>query len=384
MDELSCLIMQKLERMVEDADPRRIDYKRKTISALFLYAVFLEQGGQRRMADAISRAASISIPIYGGFMWYRVKPLITTLFKKPNPPSLVWVLGLISPRAPWHDEPHDKNMVARRAAAASTASYPEEVCWSVADELLYLAFVDSPQPRGPPRFPQRPEGTRRDITRQVRTLGDVEILTSYLFLVWSEPGPIRSKVLTEMMISIREDFGGIGMGRHREVLTKRLDWILDDLERRWWHRPGFRETKNLLRAKEQYGELKRAVLEVEGGSVNTLTRTSPRLIVLCILKPTNTRRIPHDLHVRFTSPVTVISRSEDLVHILRSTSSPAHRSSSWRLAPSLFLSLRMTRFAWTYLPLPNFPGGQWTSRVDIGHCGALELFFASGFMSPLY
>jgi len=263
------------------------------------------------MLDAISRVARVFIPDYGGLLWYRVQPFVTTLFKKPNPPSLGWVLGLISAHAPWHHEPHDKNMVARRAVAVS---HPEGVCWSVADELLCAAFVDSAGPLAPPMFLQRPEGTWGDITRQVRILGDIEILTSYFCLVWSELGPIDDRYggLTEVLVSIREDFGGIGMGRHREDLTKRLDSILKTLNSGdlWRHHIRFCVGSH-PRTKEQYEELKRVVLEVDEESVNVLTSTSPRLILLSLLTPINTCRIPHDLHVRFASPMTVIPRSEN-------------------------------------------------------------------------
>jgi len=79
--------------MVRVPNPGMIHSKRKAVSALFPYAISLDQGGQRRMVDAISRVARVSISIYGEFMWYRVKPTIAAMFDGPNPPSLNWVLA---------------------------------------------------------------------------------------------------------------------------------------------------------------------------------------------------------------------------------------------------------------------------------------------------
>ena len=115
----------------------------QAISVLLPYAIFLEQCGQQQMFDAISHMAKAIQPVQ--FMWYPVKPFITAMFKEPDPPSINWVLGLISPKVPWHSGPHDRDMVTRQAATTSAALNPEEVHWSVADELLHFAFLDSLQ-----------------------------------------------------------------------------------------------------------------------------------------------------------------------------------------------------------------------------------------------
>lgn len=286
LDEVSLLITQKLENMASDPSPEVIRSKRKAISALFPYAVSLEQGEERRMVDAISCMASATRPC--GFMWYRVMPFITAMFKKPIPPSLNWVLGLISPNVPWQTEPRDKTMVARRAAAAPVFSHPE-IHWSVADELLHDAFIGSLWPRVPPGFSQRPEGAGEDITRQVRSLGDVEILTSYLLLAWSGWGAIddQSGGLTEMLTSIQEDLGGIGTGRHRDDLIQRLDHSLEMLEYGIPERYGLGHHESIAK-QTQYEELKRVLLEIDGEAANTLARMPPRLICFSILTPANT------------------------------------------------------------------------------------------------
>ena len=301
-DEVSLLITQKLESMV-DSDPRQTisKYECRAISALFPYAILLEQGGQQQMLDAISHIAKAMRP--GGLIWYPLRPFITTMFEKPNPPSLNWVLGLISPNVPWHDGPHDKNMIARQAVAASAALNPE-VHWSVADELLHLAFIDSLQPFIPEDLPERPKGTRGDITHKVRALGDFGILEAYLLLVWSEWSNIFDDLpgdLVDMQASIREEFCGIEMFRHRENLIKQLNGVLVGLE----HHDHSRWTG------EQCRELGRVLLEVDEEAVNSLTRKPP---TTCsdLLTPIDMYRIPPDLHVCSPSPIPMILHLESL------------------------------------------------------------------------
>jgi hypothetical protein len=54
--------------------------------------------------------------------------------------------------------------------------------------------------------------------------------SSHTFFVWSEWDCLYDSGLDEMQASIREDFGGIGMGHHREDLIKRLDHVLGQLD----------------------------------------------------------------------------------------------------------------------------------------------------------
>lgn len=220
LDEVSRLIIQKLENMV---DTDLIQGRRKAISVLFPYAVFLERRGQQGMIDAFSRVARASN--YWTFMRRHVKPFIITLFSEPDPPSLNWLLGLISPRILWHNQSHINSIVPWRASAPL---HTEEVCRNVANEVLQIAFTTSQQSITPPFFPRRSKGAEGGVVRQVRALKDLELLKSYLLLVWSEWVYIDdpSGGLAEMQATIREDFGGIGMWRHRKDLIKRLDHVL--------------------------------------------------------------------------------------------------------------------------------------------------------------
>jgi len=300
-------VTQKLESMVEGPNRDSICSKRKAISALFPFAVFLEQSGQRGMIDAISRIAKASDS--GGFMWYHVKSFVTAMFDKSNPPSLNWILGLISPCLYWHDGLRGEDAVSMRAKPASAAPRTGEVGQDTVNRLLRIAFLGFPRP--PYGSSGQPIGTGEDI-RNVRALGDIGILKSYLLLVWLEWGSIDDQFggFAEMKRSIREDFRGIGSGGHRYDLVKRLDHIIQKLHLD--HNPGFGldgYMRTVQRAMGQYMELKRVVLEVEGEAVNVLTRTSPRLVRLSLLILTNAYRISHYLHVCFASRVAVISRS---------------------------------------------------------------------------
>jgi hypothetical protein len=79
---------------------------------------------------------------------------------------------------------------------------------TIAHSRRHLGVVEG-QPSLPPECSGRSRGSSADVVRQIRGLGDIEILKSYLLLVWSEwdhVGDEQSGGLAEMQISIREDF----------------------------------------------------------------------------------------------------------------------------------------------------------------------------------
>jgi len=324
MEEVSSLITQRLETMVKSADQELIRSKHKAISVLFPYVVRLEQSGKQRMVDMSLRAAMALNS--EEFIWHRAKPLIMRLSNTQSPLSLDWLITLASPHVSWHEEPYDGNMVTRWAEAASALPYAEDVGKSVVDTLLHIASVDTlqphipvgiwawlkEQPSLPPECSGRSRGTSGDVVRQVRALGDAEILKSYLLLVWSEWDRIddeQSGGLTEMEVSIREYFSGIEMWRHREDLIKRLDHVLEQLDRGLdhlqRHKPSL-EIHDISRAKVQYNELKRVLLDVGIEAIDALARKPPPLILFGLLTLIYTRRIPLEFHVRSASPVSVI------------------------------------------------------------------------------
>jgi len=291
VEDVSHLITQKLMAMAQAKDQQLLHAKRKAISGLFPYVLWQEQVGQQKMLDALSRAAMTSDSVRS--IWLRVGPYLCTLCNNPNPPSLDQAIVLGSPHVSWRIGPYNENMVTRWAAAASAVPYSEEDGQSVVDTLLQIASVDSLRPHIPvdiwawlkkrPTFPPvchgRSEGTKGDVVRHVRALGDIEVLKSYFLLVWSEWDFVWVDGFGEMCTSIRKDFGGIRMEGHRADLIERLDHVLGQLN--WGflkeHRPNLRE-RNIQRAKEQYGELKKVLLEVDREAMDVLARTSPGLI----------------------------------------------------------------------------------------------------------
>jgi len=199
-----------------------------------------------------------------------------------SPPSLHLIAILASPHVSWHDKPYDGSMVAKWAAAALAVPYTEEVGQNVVDTLLHIASVDSLRPHIPidvwtwlkkqpslsPECSGRSRGSSGDVVRRVRAFGDAEILKSYLLLVWSEWDHIddgQSGGLAEMETSIREDFGGIAMGPHRQDLIERLDRVLGQLDVGLDHpqqdKPSF-DAHHISLAKTQYSELRRVLMEI--------------------------------------------------------------------------------------------------------------------------
>jgi len=202
--------------------------------------------------------------------------------------------------------------------------YTEEVCQSVVDTLLQIASVRhlepyipveiwawlKERPYLPPICTGRWKGTMGRVVRRVRKLGDVEILESYFLLVWSEWDFICRNGFTEIRTSIREDFGGIGMGCRREVLIKRLDHVLGELDRGLEHlkeqNPDLDED-HIPEAREQYEELREVLLEVDKEASEILTRTTFRLISLFnLLTPVDVHRIPLNVHLCTPSPMSIV------------------------------------------------------------------------------
>ena len=310
--------------MAQVGDLDLIECKRKAIIALLPYSVWREQVGDHRMTDAVLGA--VRVPKIGRFMAQSVAALLGEAGR--NIPNRVMVL--MSPHADWGQEPNT-NTVTRWAEAALAVPYTEEVGQSVVDALLQIASNNSLQPYIPvtiwawlkkrPSLPPicrgRSVGTLCDVVRTVRGLGDVEILESYLLLVWSEWDTVYLSGITEMCASIREDLGGIGMGRHREVLIKRLDYILGQLDRGLGHLQQQNPVlggDHIPEAREQYGKLREALLEVDRKASEVLTRTPFRSInSFDLLTPADVYRIPLDVHLGTSSPVHVVPHPRHLI-----------------------------------------------------------------------
>ena len=269
---ISSVIIRNLEKIAIPTGPDSILSERRALAALFPYAIRLEQDGQKSMANAILRAwTSNSMKS----VWDRIGPHIVRLLGKSSTPSLHHAIPLIFPKIPWDDGLRDGNTVMGWDSAASKDPYTEKAGQDVVNLLLLFAHTESllphipieiwtwlkKRPSLPPVCQGRLRGTTPDIVRHIRGLGDIEILKSYFLVVWSEWDSIYPFGLSEMDISIREDFDGIEMKRHRRDLIERLDHILERLE--YFEQRSPLHKNRAQRRKEQYGKLKGVLLEVD-------------------------------------------------------------------------------------------------------------------------
>jgi len=275
MEQISNLITEKMKTMAKAEDYHPLQSKRKAITTLLPYAIRLEKDGQPEMLDTFLHAARASKE--WELTWHRTWKYARRLPHKASPRAFI----LASPHVRWYLLTDDGDLVQEWAAAASVVPYTEEVGQSVVDVLLQIMEVDElaphipvgmwswliRQPSLPPVCYGRFIGTHTYIFRAVRALKDIEILKSYLLLVWSEWGCIQDgNSFKDMCASIWKYFSGNGMGDHRAELVQRLDHILGQLDQGLdylkQHNPQLGRY-DLWRMKSQYKELKEVLLEVE-------------------------------------------------------------------------------------------------------------------------
>ena len=263
--------------MTEACDSNLIISKRKAINALFPYAIYLEQGGQQEMINAILRAARASNSVAsntGKFMWHQVVLYVSRLFEERSPTSLNRVIALILPYVPWDGALNNTIAVTRWAAAASAIPYTEEVGTSVIDALLQVSWVDFLQSQVPidiwswlkrqPSLPPICHGRSKNGPKQVayvRRLGDIDILKSFFILLWMSGYTPHPDSIHSMERSIREDFSGAGMEKHRKDLIEQLDQVVEQWNRRSASSPSDRL---LQEAKRRYTKLRDTLLELDG------------------------------------------------------------------------------------------------------------------------
>ena len=292
MEGVSRVIIQRLKTMVENTGMHgTLCSNYESVSTLLPYAIRLEQCGQQEMIDAIIFTAKILGTI---FRWHRIGAQVASLFDESSPSSLDRVITLISPHVPWYDwGKYTRISVARWAVAVSAVPHSEEVDQSVVNALLQIASqlplrrhipVNvwawlKKRPLLHPVCQGRSGGSSGSVVRHVRGLRDIEILKSYLLLVWSEWDGLDPDGCLEMQALIREDFGGVGMWCHRDDLIEHLDIIQEQLDRGveyfQQHRPWILE-HHIQQTKEQYEGLKNILVDVDKTVMKTLTRTPPR------------------------------------------------------------------------------------------------------------
>ena len=302
--------------------------KHKAITAFFPYAAQQEWDGKNEAFDVLLH--TIRASKQQGFMWHRVGLPITMLLNKENPVSLRQAVILVLPHLPWWNPTINAQFVQLWAGAACAVPCTLDVGQAVVDTLLLIASQDSLQSHIPTdmwswlnKYPSLPptcigssQGTKQTVVQAVRKLGNIEILTSYLLLVWSEWGYLSPDGLEEMRVSIREDFCGVGMGYQRKNLLQHLGHILDQLDLGLEHIQQHNQDlceDDIQSMKGQYGQLKEALLEVDKDVTDVLVRESPRLaVIIGLLTQLGICRVPLKIYVQNPSPMLVIACLEHL------------------------------------------------------------------------
>ena len=295
-------------------DPNEFKSNHKVFATLLPYVIRQERDGQPEMLDAFLHAARASGTSL--IMWRHIYDFFCLLFREATPRAIV----LVSPHIPWSLLAEREDLVQLWVAAASAVQYTEEVAQCVVDTLLRIASEEellryitvdvwswlTKQPSLPPFGLGRFYGSDLHIVKAIRGLGDVEILKSYLLLTWSEWNALLSDVFDEMCASLREDFGGVGMGHHRVDLIQRLDQIPGRLDQGLGRlrrlNPNIMQRRS-KRMKDQYGTLKDILLEV---NLEAISRMSYSIIMLpCILTQADVHRVARNVYVCTSSVVPI-------------------------------------------------------------------------------
>ena len=248
---------------------------RKAIAALFPYTVWQERYRQHPETFNAFLHAANALGSYG-FLWHCVQPFMKTLLNDTSNVSLTRAAMFASPYIHWRRWDF-RDLVQAWVATASTIPKEKELAPSVVDALLQIASSDllppgnhgdvwswlTLRPSLPPICKGRYWGRHPDVMQQVRGLKDIEILKSYLLVVWSEWDFLWD--LSTTCECIREEFSGVEANSHRAELVQRLDEVIEELDKGLEYlqrdRPGLREG-GLQRRKGQYEELRRILKEI--------------------------------------------------------------------------------------------------------------------------
>ena len=203
---------------------------------------------------------------------------MNTLLNDASDASLKQAAILASPYVPWGSQVF-WGLARAWVAAASTFPEEREIAPSVINALLRIAFFGLLPPGNQGDvwswLKLRPSlqsicqgrhlGSHSDVMRQVRGLKDIEILKSYLLIIWLEWDSIQGSGFPTMCEYIREGFSGVEASSHRAELVQRLDEVIGELDRGLAYlrrdRPDLRE-EELPKRKGQYEELRRILMAI--------------------------------------------------------------------------------------------------------------------------
>jgi len=235
------------------------------------------------MLDTFLRAARASREKQ--LTWFQIRGAAIEMLSKASPRAIV----LASPHVPWDWLIDRGDLVELWARATSAVPHTDEICQSVVDVLLQIASKDqlipyipvdvwswlTKRPTLPPVCMGRHVGTRARVVKAVRALKDIEVLKSYLLIVWSEWDDLQDNSgFNKMCTSIREDFSGIEMRGHRAELIRRLGDILGRLYQGVEQLNPQLGKYDLWKMKRRYGKLMEVLLEVEECTSSPITMIS--------------------------------------------------------------------------------------------------------------
>ena len=303
--------------MVEAGDLDKLRSKHKPLEALLPYAVWEELDGRPEMFDMLLRTTRALGRLAS--KWHHVEPFVVELLSNATARAIVF----ISPSITWDEYSGDdqRKFFELWASAAYVVSRTEEAAQSVVDVIFKINFSRlqiasigdgswlKMRPTLPPICEGRRQGSSLEVVRTVRKVKNTELIKSYLLLVWSEWDDLYDRGFKEMCASVRKDFRGIGMGRHRGDLVQRLDHVLGQLDRGLeylqQHNPDLNET-SVQKMKHQYQILREILLEVNN---ETIARASsyPTAVLFCMLIQVDMRRISRNVYVCTSAPVPITS-----------------------------------------------------------------------------
>ena len=270
------LITRQLTTWADAHDQDTLYRNRKAITALFPYVMWQERYRQRPETFNVFLHAVDAAKSYTGFLWHCVQPFMNTLLNDAGDVSLKRVAMLVSSDIPWEKQ-ESRGLVRAWVATVSAIPKEKEVAPSVVNALLQIAYFEllppgnhgdvwswlTLRPSLPPICRGRLVGSDLNVMQQVRGLKDIEILKSYLLVVWSEWDSLCDS--SAMCECIREEFSGVEANSHRADLLQRLDEVIGELDRGLAYlrrdRPDLRE-EELPKRKGQYEELRRILMAI--------------------------------------------------------------------------------------------------------------------------
>ena len=366
MGQILGLIAGKLDTLANARDEDALLRKRKAITALFPYAVWQERDKGYLIFDAFLRVAKTTKMFL--FWWSPVEPFMKKLLDGTSHVFSNRALLLLSPCMPWGGFNFGEDRARIWAATVSTVPKEEEIAPSVVETLFQIAYHEllppdlhsdawswlTLVPSLPPVCEGREKGIHLRVVQMVRDLKHIEILKSYLLLIWQVWDELSEDIYARMQTSIREDFSGIGMESHRADLLQRLDHVLTQFGRGLKHlqqdKPEL-DVADLLWRQIRYEQLRETLLEVDREALEVLTRASPGLTALFgLLTHVDTHRIAFNIHVCAPCgvPIADHTRHSQVRSLLRVHSRSSGMLNPY-LPPPLTSLVAVVHWYWVYL-----------------------------------